>query len=203
MRNRLTSSGSLINRLDESSSPASQLELPFGLCRHLLVPIMATNMDRSTAMIGLRLGKFMRARVTLLQVWSAPPQRSLHWLDAIEQLHDGLSSRSRCSREAEHENSMLEAQMRMVEWLKREVPEPLRNQVEICVEARFGDLPREVARFADRMAVDLLILRRVTSRWGRPVLPRAARRLLRMTDTPAILVHPDAQWPPPLTMPGG
>lgn len=200
MRNRLTSNESLINRLDEGSPTESQLDRSIELCRHLLVP-MAETMDRPTAIVGLRLGGLMQARVTLLQVWSTPPQRSLHWLDAIEQLHDGLSSRSRCSREAEQENSLLEAQMKMVEWLKREIPEPLRHQVEICVEARIGDLGREVARYAEQMSVDLLILRRVTSRWGQPVLPRAARRLLKMTDTPAILIHPDAQWPPPLMVP--
>jgi hypothetical protein len=202
MRNRLTSNGSLINRLGEGSPTESRLDGSIELCRHLLVPMTAT-MDRSAAIAGLRLGGLMQARVTLLQVWSTPPQCSLHWLDAIEQLHDGVGSRSRCSREAEQENSLLEAQMKMVEWLKREIPEPLRHQVEICVEARIGDLGREVARYAEQMRVDLLILRRVPSRWGRPVLPRAARRLLRMTDTPAILIHPDAPWPPPVAVPGG
>jgi nucleotide-binding universal stress UspA family protein len=195
MRNRLIDTRSLVRRLNDFSISFadSRPELPTTLCQHILVPVTPTDAERSTAIMALHLGGLLQARVTFLQVCPPPPEQSLHWLDAIDQLHEGLSGRARCAGEDEEDQPVRAVQMTMVEWIKREIPEPLRNQVEISVEARLGDFAGEVVRYANEKSVDLLILRRVTSRWGRPVLPRPARRILKRTHTPAILVHPDAQ----------
>lgn len=160
---------------------------------HILVPVNLVARDRSAIMLGLQTASAHGASLTLLRVLSpAEKGNSLHWLDAIESLHQ---PRPRVARngvsevietyEASHADTM--------RYLDRYVPAGARGDVKLRTECRVGEPASEIARYADEAEVDLVILAaELTSGWL-PVVPAPLRRVLQLTRSRVALVIPNAR----------
>lgn len=168
--------------LSESQSPSASL--PQRL--HVLLPIRGDRRERDATMLALQMAAGCRAKVTLLHVLAPPEQTStVHWLDAIESLHRGLSGPRRTDAK-----SLEKTRAEMLAYVEREIPADLRKSLDIQSECRIGDVAEEIARCANDRPVDLVIVCAARSRWRWPWWSRISQRVVSLTRKPVILVHP-------------
>jgi hypothetical protein len=120
-----------------------------------------------------------QTRLTLLHVVHEEP---LHDLDAIGYLHRALWSPNGFACE--------ERDQRIHAKLLRDVHPEWRQSVTLNTAVRHGDVAVEIVRFAREHAVDLILVG--VNRAGRrySLRPRHSDQILRMTDRPAVVVHP-------------
>lgn len=160
---------------------------------HILVPTALVPQDRAALLLGLQMAAAYRAQVTLLHVVPAEePANSVHWLDAIDNLHRKIT---RPGEEFGRGNAIEAAGGRISTFLERTVPANLRAAVKVNAISRQGEVAREIARFADQAAVDLVILSSSQSAWKLPLWPGISQRVLQQTARKVILLRPDANDP--------
>jgi len=159
---------------------------------HILVPTALVPRDRAALLLGLQMAAAYRAKVTLLHVLR-PEERanSVHWLDAIDNLHRALS-RPTDETAPRGDQKTEPVRARILAFLERTVPAALRSSVPVNAVSRVGDAAHEIARFADQAAVDLVILGRSHSAWKLPLWPGVAQRVMQLTARRVVLVRPDA-----------
>lgn len=169
---------------------ATDLKIPAGEYRHILIPTSLERVDRPAVMVGLQMAAAYRARATLLHVLPAvEPSNSVHWLDALDNLNRALMTPG---REALSGPRLVDStRTRISEFLDQEIPSPLRSSLEIHVECRLGEVAEEITKFADTQGVDLTILCCEPTTWGLPILPGTVRRILQLSQKRVILVRPD------------
>jgi len=158
---------------------------------HILVPTALVPRDRAALLLGLRLAA-QQARVTVLHV--APPlepPNSVHWLDAIDNLHRAMAEPRAAPAACSVDEAMQRACARIRADFERMVPASLRYSAQVRAACRVGDTATEIARFAEKEAVDLVILSGVPSAWRLPFWPSVSRRVLQRTTRPVVFVRPE------------
>lgn len=153
---------------------------------HILIPVHLTRRDQTALLLGLQMAHAFQGQVTVLHVLAPQEQpSSMHWLDAIDDLHRSLSR----ERHRSDLTSVQRGQEEVTAFLDRELPAGMRRAADIRVECRIGDPANEIARFADEQA-DLVLMSEQRTVWRLPLWPSMARRVLQRTLKPVLLVHP-------------
>lgn len=153
---------------------------------HILVPVRVDGSDEDWRM-AIEMAASLRpgARITLLHVLpplTNAPDRSFHWLDAIERLHKPNGHVK--------VNDIEKTRQTLAARLETILPTTRRALMTLTTECRIGEPAAEIARFANEQSVDLVVLCERRSRWRWPLWPRLSERVLRMTDRPVMLVDP-------------
>ena len=156
---------------------------------HILVPLSLNENDRPALTLGLQLAAAHRADITLLHV--LPPEEtpgSVHWLSAIDNLHQSLSNPTRPKAP-----TVDEARAAIQAFFVREAADHLRDSVQVRTECRVGDPASEIVRFAEHESVDMVILATELTTWGLPIWPGLVRSVLGNTRKQVVLVRPGAR----------
>jgi len=147
--------------------------------------------EREALRLALRMAAVYEAKLTLLHV--VPPddeRRSVHWLDAIDDLYGALSRPNRYFSNPASNDPHLAARTDVSTFLASEAPAVLREAVSIAVECRTGDVASEIVRFADDARADLIVLCGEPPQWGLPLWPGLVRSVFHMTRKQIVLVRP-------------
>jgi nucleotide-binding universal stress UspA family protein len=141
--------------------------------------------------MGLQLAAKCRSTVTLLRVLSSHEQPNVkRGFAALDYLFESAwflqDARPRCTVSECIELARAEA----MAFVSREIPAEALLLSKIRVECRTGDVALEIARFAEEADVDLVVLAAPRPSWGLAILPAPARRVLRLTVRPVVLVRP-------------
>lgn len=155
---------------------------------HILIATRMDASERDAVIFALRMAAAQRARVTLLHVVAPVEPSSVHWLDAIDQLHRALAAESHKSATA-----LDQARSDLAAFWERELPYEFRNTVEMHTECRIGDVATQIARAADELAVDLICLCDRPSRWYLPLFPGLTQQILRLSSKPIVFARPQVQ----------
>lgn len=161
-----------------------------GLSRytHILVPTRLDGRDRGAILHALELGAAHGAVVTILHVQPPDaPSNSLHWLDAIDRLHQSISRMSR--RTALGANGSAKSELEL--YVELMAPAALRERARVELVRVVGDLATETARFAEPVDVDLVVLSLEPWGWGLPILPGHVRTIFQRIRKQVVLVSPD------------
>jgi len=152
---------------------------------HILIPVRLTGEDQTALFMGLQMAHAFHGKLTVLHVL-APQElpNSMHWLDAIDDLHRTLS-RERVRLDL---TSIQRGREKVLTFLDRELPAGM-SRADIRAECRIGDVAQEIARFAEQSA-DLVLMSEQRSGWRFSLRPSMARRVLQRTHKPVLLVHP-------------
>jgi nucleotide-binding universal stress UspA family protein len=170
---RLTLSAQLAKRLSTSEAAALSSE-----CMHIVIPTDLKAGDRAALKLGMQLAAGKRAKVTFLHVVPlADELNPMHWLDAIENLHRAWSRPEPVNPAGLIERSLARAHA----FLQCEVPPETRRGIDVHVECRAGEFARELARYAEESAADLVLLSGGLF-WGwLHILPGRVRQVLKHT----------------------
>jgi len=164
--------------------------------RHILVPTFLDPADRPALLQATELASFHGATLAVLYVRpDEEPANSINWLDAIDRLHRGLNGGSDLSAGDGPTDSDLVSR-RIKQFLERELPASLVDEVEIHIDWRSGDPGDVIVKFADAAAADLIVLSSGPSRWWLPSLPGSVRRVLQQSNREVLIVRPDARPKP-------
>jgi nucleotide-binding universal stress UspA family protein len=155
---------------------------------HILVAVPLDKHEREAVLLALRMAAAQRARVTLLHVVAPSEPTSMHWLDAIDNLHRAMAGQTRHSTSAvEQGRSDLAA------FLDREIPRELRDSLDLQVECRVGDVATEIARFTESQSVDLVFLCDRPSGWRPSILSSLSQRIVQLNSKPIVFARPQAK----------
>ncbi len=178
---------------DFQVQPEREEPRPAGRYRHILVPNGLADHELPALRLGAEMAALQRAALTVLYVRHAVDDRSsVHWLDAIDQLHQALDQSGGSQKRGSHDADA-QARQQIKEILDQELPAQGCDGLEVRVECRTGDVADQIAQFADETSVDLVIMSTGRSRWWFPVLPASVRRVLRHARHQVILVGPDVR----------
>ncbi len=159
---------------------------------HILVPIRLNPEDSPALIMAAELAELHQSTLTVLHVRDPePPPASLHGLDAIQRLYQPSPT---CGNDALSDDTQdSERQLRIQLWrfLRQEIHQQLASEVDVHVACRVGNMEHEIATFADRANVDLVVIPIERPRWWLPVLPSAARRVLKRVKQQVVLVDRD------------
>jgi len=179
--------------VQDVSRAATDLSVPYS---HILIPTTLTHRERSAILLGLQMASAWGSQVSLLHV--ASPTRevastvdretSVHWLEAIDNLHQALAR----PRVSDASRILDDCHTELLDFLDREIPIHLRQQPQLRRECRLGDPAEEILSYLTTTGVDLLILPSDLSGWL-SMIPSAAHRLLQQAPCHVILVQPDPQ----------
>ena len=163
-----------------------------GRYRHILVPNGLADYERPALKLGAEMAALQRAALTVLHVQPAIDDlSSVHWLDAIDRLHQALDQSGGSQKHGRDADAHARQQIKKL--LEQELPAQGRDGLVVHVECRTGDVADQITQFADETSVDLVIMSTGRSRWWLPVLPASVRRVLRRAHQQVILVGPDAR----------
>jgi len=170
---RLTIAQPLAHRVVEPGRSASSPE-----SIHIVIPLELHSGEVPALRFGLQLAAEKHARVTVLHVLPLHDEPNpMHWLDAIERLHDAWSDPAERLPEASISAGLAKARA----FLDREIPASLLCRVDVRVECQAGDFAREVARYAEDVSANLVLLSGGMF-WGRlHILPGRIRSVLKLT----------------------
>lgn len=171
----------------EPALPANGVNGAGSAVTHILVATRLVEADREAVTLALRMAATHRARVTLLHVLTPFHPISVHWLDAIDNLHRAVSGQSPNEVTAAHEG-----RSKITEFLQREIPSDLRDSLEIRTECRVGDVATEIARVTDQEAVDLVFLCDRPSRWRPSILSSLTQRIVELNSRPIVFARSQA-----------
>jgi len=161
--------------------------------RHILILTSLDAGERSALTLGLEMAQAHQARLTLLRVLEPEKESNpIHWLDAIENLHSPRPISAEAAPSPKEDAEAEVARMQSLAYLEQTVPARLRDEVNIHAECRVGDVAHEVIRFANQMAVDLLILPLKRLVWWSPMFPSPSRQIIRVARARVILVSADS-----------
>ncbi len=155
---------------------------------HILVAVRLDAQESEAVTLALRMAASHRARVTLLHVIAPYAPVSVHWLDAIDNLHRALSGQSRDDAAA-----MRQGQSSVVEFLDRKIPLALREPLDLRVECPIGDVAAEIAKFTDEQSVDLVFLCDRPSGWRPSIWPSLSQRIVQLNSKPIVFARPQAK----------
>jgi nucleotide-binding universal stress UspA family protein len=164
-----------------------------GQYAHILVPTSLAATDGPALRLGLEMAAIHRSKLTLLHIVPAvASDPSAHWLDAIDRLYSALDRSN--GREASQDglDTADLAQLRLREYLEREVPAHLRQGVRVHAVSSLGSIGDTIAKSAEDVGADLVIMSTGKPRWWLSVLPEGARELLRLKRKHVIFVRPGA-----------
>ncbi len=148
---------------------------------HILVATRLHESEREAVMLALRMAAAQRARVTLLHVLVPFTPPSVHWLDAIDNLHRALNEQPRDS-----EDAIQKGRSEIVTFLNCEIPREVREPVAIQIECRVGDVASEIAAFAEEQAVDLVFLCDRPPSWRPSFLSSLSQRIAQLNSKPIV-----------------
>ncbi len=158
-----------------------------GLWRsQIVVPTGMTEKDRAALLLGLQLTQTHKATLTVLHV--LPPRDSwsrVTGFDALGLLH--RAAHDVCNDAAPRGASRTAARVKLAEFVESTAPQRQRSEVDLRLELRTGDVAERIARFAEEVEADLLILSSRPAKWWRPLLSPEVRRVLRQTQRQVIL----------------
>lgn len=168
--------------------------------RHILVPTSLAPRERPAIRLGLQLAAAHQAKVTFLHVVPpAPVTPSLHWLDAIDNLWDTLARPANVEQPADGIAALTTSRQKACVFLAQTVHLDLDHAPHVDVQCRQGDVSGEIARFADKGDVDLVILSWPANSRRQPDKAKRALQLLQLTPKQVVLVPHDTQdWLAPL-----
>ena len=160
---------------------------------HILVPIDSAGEDLSALKLGAEFAAVHRARLTLLQVLPEVERgTSVHWLNAIDRLYEGLDANGLDAKFQARE-ARDKAQVRVTELFDQSVSAYLRDTVDVHVEIRTGDIADAAVAFSEQADVDLIILADARSRRWWPLWPTPIRKILRVARPEVILMRSHTQ----------
>lgn len=158
--------------------------------RHILVPTGLMDQEKSTLTLGMQLALANKACITFLHVLPpASPPSSVHWLDAIDELHKAMA-RTRGTTAMHGGRPAPVIRQEISAFLERLTPARLRQAVDLQVECRWGDVAEEITRFANEARADLVLMSHARSGWRLPFRPNLARRVMRLVGQRVLLVYP-------------
>lgn len=152
---------------------------------HILLPTNLDEREASTLLMAVRLAAAYGAELTVLHVLR--PEESpnaMHWLDALDGLHRKRASVALV-------DAVERGRKAILSFVQR-IPAELCDRVTIHLECRIGDPATEVARFADSQDIDLVMFSSPRSRWQLRLRIDLARRVMRLTTKPVLIVHSHA-----------
>ena len=155
---------------------------------HILVAVRIDQREREAVKLALRMAAAQRARVTLLHVVAPVELTSMHWLDAIDNLHRAVSRQSR-----DQLSEVDQGRSHLSDFLDREIPRELREPLDLQVECRVGDVATEIARFADEQSVDLVFLCDRPSGWRPSIWSSLSQRIVQLNSKPIVFARPQAK----------
>jgi nucleotide-binding universal stress UspA family protein len=159
---------------------------------HVLVPISLSDDGAAALRLATQMAASGQGTLTLLYVCPPSDDRNpVHWLDAIDRLHEALDGAMGEAVAPSEGNPVLAARSAAWAIYLEAVPEALRLAVNIRVACRIGDFADQVARYADDSDADLVVIPCRPSRWWLPILPAQVRRVLQLTQKQVVLVRPD------------
>lgn len=166
----------------------------------ILAPTTLSPDERPAILLGFQLAAATGARLTLLHVLpdvepvtnGAERNGSLHWLEAIDNLHQALRTGRVLSRPARLKR-LEQFRGRLAEFAEEQVPACLRLETNVRFECLSGDVVEEIARYAVAESADLVILTSRLSCWKLPVVPSRLHRVLQRLHSRVIVVRPDGK----------
>lgn len=190
-------------------SPANSFELiPSASCReenyaHILLPTGLDIRERSALRLAVHLAAMHTSRLTVLHVVapmrSHGNRKSMHWLDAIDCLHESLSHAADLGTLGDSHRLIESKRVSINEYVDKHVSKELRELVKVQTQCCVGDITRETVSFAEQSAVDLVILSSRHSRFWVPTVASNIRNVFRNSRTEVLLLRTalplSSSWP--------
>jgi nucleotide-binding universal stress UspA family protein len=177
-------------RAAQQQAPAVSLS-PKTLYSRILIPTRLLEREREAVRLAMQLSTPGHPQITLLHVLPETARRqSLHWLDAIDNLHEAVSRPANSPPLSGDQQSIERWRQSALKFFGGELAHADAGLVNVRAECRWGDAGAEIARYAKDAAVDLVIL---TSgrRWSwLPGVQSYVQSALEETGSHVIVVRP-------------